>query len=383
MSDKWMIQKISTAQSCADEYIKAALSHFMKTAGCKAEIISKTEKNLTGAIYICMGEQLMKITDISPNFSLDEAEIFAKIMELEIRERKSKEETEELKEFIHRNKLCTCSQIKIPQEALFRQEKLAAIGQLSAGIAHDLNNPIGFISCNFDVLKNYASEIRNFISAAGRLIEPEVFEEVKSEYRINDIIQDTEDIFQESEEGFKRITGIVANLLAFARSDADRIKRDNLNAAVENTVSIAKSEFKFIADVIIEAGDLPDFIFNTGEISQVLLNILLNAVKAIKQQKRMDTGQIIIKTWEEDGFACCSLSDDGPGISPENIEKVFEPFFTTKPVGEGTGLGLNVSYDIIVNKHKGSITVRNNPEQGAEFLFRIPIMQEAEEENGS
>jgi signal transduction histidine kinase len=385
MSDKWMIQKISTAQSCADEYTKAALSHFIKTAGCKAEIVSKTEteKNLTGAIYICMGDQLMKITDISPNFSLDEAEIFAKIMELEIRERKSKEETEELKEFIHRNKLCTCSQIKIPQEALFRQEKLAAIGQLSAGIAHDLNNPIGFISCNFDVLKNYASEIRNFISAAGRLIEPEVFEEVKSEYRINDIIQDTEDIFQESEEGFKRITGIVANLLAFARSDADRIKRDNLNAAVENTVSIAKSEFKFIADVIIEAGDLPDFIFNTGEISQVLLNILLNAVQAIKQQKRMDTGQIIIKTWKEDGFACCSLSDDGPGISPENIEKVFEPFFTTKPVGEGTGLGLNVSYDIIVNKHKGSITVRNNPEQGAEFLFRIPIMQEAEEENGS
>jgi C4-dicarboxylate-specific signal transduction histidine kinase len=117
----------------------------MKTAGCKAEIVSKTEteKNLTGAIYICMGDQLMKITDISPNFSLDEAEIFAKIMELEIRERKSKEETEELKEFIHRNKLCTCSQIKIPQEALFRQEKLAAIGQLSAGIAHDLNNPFG------------------------------------------------------------------------------------------------------------------------------------------------------------------------------------------------------------------------------------------------
>jgi len=115
----------------------------------------------------------------------------------------------------------------------------------------------------------------------------------------------------------------------------------------------------------------------------VLLNILLNAVQAIKQQKRIDTGQIIIKTWEEKGFACCSLSDDGPGISPDNIEKVFDPFFTTKPVGEGTGLGLNVSYDIIVNKHKGSITVRNNPEQGAEFLFRIPIMQEAEEENGS
>lgn len=264
MSDKWMIQKISTAQSCADEYIKAALSHFMKTAGCKAEIISKTEKNLTGAIYICMGEQLMKITDISQNFSLDEAEIFAKIMELEIRERKSKEETEDLKEFINRNKLCTCSQIKIPQEALFRQEKLAVIGQLSAGIAHDLNNPIGFISCNFDVLKNYASEIRNFISAAGRLIEPEVFEEIKSEYRINDIIQDTEDIFQESEEGFKRITGIVANLLAFARSDADRIKRGNLNAAVENTVSIAKSEFKFIADVITEAGDRADYYQDMG-----------------------------------------------------------------------------------------------------------------------
>ncbi|QAR32113.1 GHKL domain-containing protein [Geovibrio thiophilus] len=385
MSDIWMIQNISTAENRTDEYIKDALNHFMETAGCKAEVIDRAEAGKTGsgAIYICIDERLLKITEISENFSLKDAEIFARIMELEIRERKYRQEITELKELIHRNKLCTCSQIKIPQAALFRQEKLAAIGQLSAGIAHELNNPIGFISCNFDVLKNYASEIRAFISEAGRISDSAAFEKAKSAHRIDEIISDTEDIFTESEEGFRRITGIVANLLAFARSDANRLKRGSFNNAVANTVSIAKSEFKFTAEVITEAGDLPEFIFNTGEISQVLLNILLNAVQAIKQQKKAAMGLIVIKTWEEDGFACCSIKDDGPGIKPESADRVFEPFFTTKPIGEGTGLGLNVSYDIIVNKHKGSISAENNPNGGAVFSFRIPMIDETAGSDGT
>ena len=136
---------------------------------------------------------------------------------------------------------------------------------------------------------------------------------------------------------------------------------------------MARNEIKYHADVQTEFGDIPRIECNIGEINQVFLNILVNAAQAIKEQKRSDRGKIIVRTFENDQSVFCEISDDGPGIPKEILNKIFDPFFTTKPIGAGTGLGLSIAYDIIANKHKGDIAAKSNKGEGATFIVRLPI----------
>jgi signal transduction histidine kinase len=170
----------------------------------------------------------------------------------------------------------------------------------------------------------------------------------------------------------------VKNLKDFARSDAKReTEAMDINACVRTTVQIAHNEIKYHADVEKDLGELPPVVCNSGEINQVLLNILINAAQAIKSQNREQRGRIVIRTRQEADRVVCEIEDDGPGISEEARARIFEPFYTTKAVGEGTGLGLSIAYDIIVNHHHGEITAAPAADgHGTCFSIRLPIRKE-------
>ena len=300
---------------------------------------------------------------------------FFRIIELETEVRLANSRLRRLEMSLADTDTETLEKLRVTQAALIRQEKLASLGQLSSGVAHELNNPLGFISGNFDVLKNYRNLFLAFLMQAKGLIPadrlPE-YEELKHLHRVDYLLQDTEDIFKESSDGFRRISHIVEGLLPFARNDTGRMEPASLNDSIESTVDICRSQFRFVAKVTKELEDIPDFEFCSGEINQVLLNLILNSVQAIKAQERDDYGTIAIRSFKFGNMACCSVTDDGGGISEEDLDRIFSAFYTTKPENSGTGLGLSTSYEIIVNRHKGTIDAESCDGKTT-FTFRIPM----------
>jgi signal transduction histidine kinase len=272
----------------------------------------------------------------------------------------------------------TEDQLKYAQLAMIRQEKLATIGQLAAGIAHELNNPLGFISSNYYVMKKYFENFQSFIKHLENLMDSEfapdtaeVIDRLLEAYKVHTQLEDIRNIFDESDEGFRRVSGIVDNLLAFARADSDKKTMNDINLGIKSTAYIAVSEFKHAAELTMTLGDIPELEYNAGEINQVILNLLLNAVQSIKSQKKTDLGQVVIKSENKDSYALITVTDDGPGIPDEVLSRIFDPFFTTKEPGKGTGLGLSIAYDIVVNRHGGQLDVSSKPGH-TEFTFTLP-----------
>ncbi|MBI9101075.1 MAG: PAS domain S-box protein [Spirochaetales bacterium] len=262
------------------------------------------------------------------------------------------------------------------QSSLVNEEKLASIGRLAAGIAHELNNPIGFINSNFRSLKSYVDKIHIMIKKIQTDYKDQDFswEALIDRYQYNDIKKDIESIFNENQDGFDRVLNIINSLRDFSRIDKDK-KRDfyDINHATRTTLVIANNELKYISDVVVHYGDIPQIWCASEEINQVILNLIVNAAQAIKENAAGKKSDITIETFNDSDFVFFSIKDSGPGIPDDIIDHVFEPFFTTKPIGMGTGLGLNISYDIIVNKHGGEIKAENAPEGGAVFTFKLPI----------
>jgi signal transduction histidine kinase len=281
----------------------------------------------------------------------------------------------------------TNKKLKETQSSLVQQEKLASIGQLAAGVAHELNNPLGFVTSNFNSLDNYYHSLKKYCEAWEELLPGlnngngscshqgiSQIEEIRKQENVSLILKDIEDIFSECKDGFQRMTSIVRNLKDFSRIDhSEFIESYDLHAGIESTLVVARNEYKYVAEVEKSLSDLPLIECNGGEINQVLLNIIVNAAHAIKSQEREDTGRISIKTYCDDVSVFCEISDDGPGIPEQIVGKIFDPFFTTKDVGSGTGLGLSISYDIIVNKHKGDLNVKSKTGEGTTFTIRLPI----------
>ena len=267
--------------------------------------------------------------------------------------------------------------LKRSQAKVLHQEKMASIGQLAAGVAHEINNPIGFINSNLVTLGKYLSRLSGFIAAQSECIAagapPEQVASVrqqKASLKIDYIVKDLEDLVRESLEGAERVRSIVADLKSFSRVDESEFQRADINECLRSTINIVWNEIKYKATLRKEFGEIPRTRCYPQQLNQVFMNLLVNAAHAIEQQ-----GVITVRSWEEDGYVCVSVADTGQGIPEANLNRIFEPFFTTKEVGKGTGLGLSITYDI-VKKHSGEITVRSEPGKGTVFTVRIPVVEE-------
>lgn len=272
--------------------------------------------------------------------------------------------------------------LKRIQAQLLHQDKMASIGQLAAGVAHEINNPMGFIISNLGSLGKYVEKLAAFLDANERHLagsEPAVAELVVQErkkYKIDHIRKDLPDLISESLEGAERVRKIVQDLKGFSRIDSSADDPNDINEGLERTLSIAWNELKYKATVTKDYGELPLVRCNLGQMNQVFLNILVNAAHAIEER-----GVIRIATWAEAGVVKIAISDTGGGIPAGNAEHIFEPFFTTKEVGKGTGLGLSIAYDIVVNKHGGQIEVESEMDTGSTFTITLPVQGTADSQS--
>ena len=261
---------------------------------------------------------------------------------------------------------------------LIQSEKLASIGQLAAGVAHEINNPIGFIFSNFGTLEKYLQDLFQMLSAyeqaeselgsspvAARLRA--LYEELEIEYLKDDIPS----LMSESRDGIQRVRKIVQDLKDFSRVDArQEWEWANLHNGLNSTLNIVNNEIKYKADVVREFGDLPEVQCLPSEINQVFMNLLVNAAHSITAER----GTITLRTGHEGAEVWVEVADNGCGIAPENLSRIFDPFFTTKPVGQGTGLGLSLSYGII-QKHAGRMEVNSQLGRGTCFRITLPVRQ--------
>ncbi|MBR0567724.1 histidine kinase [Azoarcus sp. L1K30] len=257
-----------------------------------------------------------------------------------------------------------------------QSERLASIGLLAAGLAHEINNPIGFVNSNLGTLNDYAQSLLNLVDAYEAL-EPEIppserKEKLRELRRTTDLAylrQDVMALISESLEGASRVQHIVHDLRDFSRAGHLARRRVDLHVGLERAISLVSNELKLKADVVREYGDVPLVDCIPSQIDQVFMNLLLNAVHAIPKH-----GTILLRSGRQSDLVWISISDDGIGIPAENLSKVFDPFFTTKDVGKGTGLGLSVSYGI-VHKHGGRIELTSEAGVGTTFVVWLPITQ--------
>jgi two-component system, NtrC family, sensor kinase len=264
------------------------------------------------------------------------------------------------------------------QSQILQQEKMASIGQLAAGIAHEINNPIGFIISNLGSLQKYINRVEAFMRMQAEAIEQlaadkpdangvlEAINEHKRSLKLDYILEDSESLIKESLDGADRVKHIVQNLKNFSRIDETEIKESDINEGLESTINIVWNELKYKVTLHKDYGDIPLIKCNPGQMNQVFLNILINAAQAIDKH-----GEIFVKTWYDSGHVNISISDTGCGIPADKIDRIFEPFFTTKEVGKGTGLGLSIAYDI-VKKHHGTIKVKSTVGEGSAFTIALP-----------
>lgn len=285
-----------------------------------------------------------------------------------------------------------CRELKEMHSQVVQSEKLASIGQLAAGVAHEMNTPVGFVASNFETLQNYVGKMKDLLARyeelsaalmAGQDRELQTrlqqIQTLRQQNKMDFILEDIQGLFEESKEGLERVTTIVQNLRDFSRVDqAEAFDSYNINDGITATLVVARNTIKYDADVELHLGQIPPIPCCAGQVNQVLLNILVNAAQAIKGQQREDRGMISIATDCDEEKVTCWIKDDGPGIPALTLQKIFDPFFTTKPAGKGTGLGLSVSYDIVVNKHHGQLTVSSEEGRGTEFVMSLPLRQPEE-----
>lgn len=270
----------------------------------------------------------------------------------------------------------TLAELRSTQRQLVHSEKMAAIGQLAAGVAHEINNPVGFVKSNVCQLAEYTDEIfpllRSLREATDLIPDPTVRTDLQRRYEeceIDFLDQDTKELIEQTREGLERIVRIVSDLKDFSRQSRGEWESADLNALLESTLTVVHNQLKYKATVIKDYASAASCDCLPGEISQVAMNLILNAAHAIGEQ-----GTITIATGSQAEEVWFSVTDDGSGIPPETLSRIFEPFYTTKPVGEGTGLGLSVSHGI-VQKHGGRIEVDSRPGQGTEMLVTLPSRQ--------
>jgi signal transduction histidine kinase len=266
------------------------------------------------------------------------------------------------------------SQLKESQARIIQQEKMASIGQLAAGVAHEINNPIGYISSNMTSLGRYAEKLTQYIKALEQSVETFADQSVKLELadfkkkiKLDYILKDLDNLITESLEGAQRVSKIVQDLKSFSREEKKEAVLSDLNENIRSTLNIVRNEIKYVAELDLQLGEVPPLLCHPQQISQVVMNLLVNAAHAIGEK-----GVITLKTGINGDYVEIDVTDTGCGIPPQVIKKIFDPFFTTKDPGKGTGLGLSISLDII-RKHGGELLVNSEPGVGTTFTVRLPV----------
>jgi len=258
------------------------------------------------------------------------------------------------------------------QNQLLQSERMASIGQLAAGVAHEINNPVGYVNSNLGSLQRYVTDMLKLLSAYAQAEEvmpgPAVQEirRIKKEIDVEFLREDVTSLLSESLDGLKRVTRIVQDLKDFSHVDESERQWADLEAGLESTLRVVWNELKFKAEVVKEFGGIPQVECFPFQLNQVFMNLLVNASHALEGR-----GTITIRTGHDDAQVWVEVQDTGRGIKPDNLNRIFEPFFTTKPVGQGTGLGLSLAYGI-VKKHDGGIEVKSELGKGTVFRVILP-----------
>ncbi len=272
-------------------------------------------------------------------------------------------------------------QLEETQGHLMQSEKMASIGQLAAGVAHEINNPIGYVYSNLGTLEKYVQDTFGMLDlyeqAESSITDAGVLAKLKAAKDKLDMAflkEDLSALMSESKDGITRVKKIVQNLKDFSHVDAvDEWHFADLHKGIDSTLNIVNNEIKYKADVVKEYGELPEVECLSSQLNQVFMNLLVNAAHAIEEH-----GTISVRTGQEGDEVWVDIADTGKGIAPEHVKKIFDPFFTTKPIGQGTGLGLSLSFGIL-QKHHGRIEVQSEVGKGTTFRVWLPIKQAQDE----
>lgn len=262
--------------------------------------------------------------------------------------------------------------------------KMASIGRLAAGVAHEINNPVGFVSSNLEALSGYLKDIDKILGhqkvlmtmlqkSSGKESFPDNLKnqiqtiiEIEKEVEVDYLREDISDLLKDCTGGVEQIGKTVGDLKNFAHPGRDKKVLVNINKGLESTLNVVYNELKYKAEVKKEFGDIPMVRGYPQKLNQVFMNILVNAAQAIEK-----SGEIKITTDRQEENITVNISDNGSGIEKKNLEKIFDPFFTTKEVGKGTGLGMNIAYNII-KQHQGTISVESKVGEGTNFKITLP-----------
>ncbi len=278
--------------------------------------------------------------------------------------------------------------LKETQVQLLQAEKMASVGQLAAGVAHEINNPVGFVGSNIATLSEYVATYQMIFAQINVALEAKdekarntalsELEKMLANQDMAFINEDISELLADSQEGLHRVAEIVKGLKLFSRVDSDQMQQHNINDCVRTTLAMVNNQLKYICTVETHLGRVPDVTMNVGKISQVITNLLINAGQAIEATGK--NGRIVITTCTVNNFVELRVEDSGCGIPASHLDKLFNPFFTTKPEGQGTGLGLSISFGI-AQEHGGSLSATSIEGESSTFTLMLPIDSDASNNN--
>ena len=382
-SDTVLSDAASEGQFTKDPYIA---SHKLKSLLCvpilnagKLVAVLYLENNLTVGAFTSDRLEILRLLSSQAAVSLENSLLYTSV------EQKVQERTQELNEKNTRLEQ-TLRELQRTQAQLIQSEKMSSLGQLVAGVAHEINNPVGFIYGNLSPATEYVSDLLNLIEMYQEHY-PEPVEEIEEELEaieLDFLVEDLQKLLNSMKVGAERIRDIVLSLRNFSRLDESDMKPVDIHEGIDSTLLILhtrikeKSETRGI-EIVKEYGKLPQVACYASQLNQVFMNIIVNAIDALqnnrdKEHKVNESPTLTIRTETTDSDTVkISIADNGNGMTEEVRSKIFDPFYTTKPVGSGTGLGLSISYSVVVEKHGGSLVCNSAPGEGAEFVIEIPV----------
>ncbi len=332
----------------------------------------KDEIAVVGEAFNTMAQNLTKTSQQRDSF---EAEILELNRSLEARVQKRTAELQKK----HALLVKAFKSLKETQAKLVQSEKMAGLGTMAAGVAHEINNPVGFVKSNLGSLQAYSKNLTDYVQRLDELLAEHsdmeslqtALQAAREEFDIEYTAEDIDPLIVESMDGVNRVEAIVSGLRSFAREDDEQLAPADINGALQSTLKVAANQLKYKCTVHEDYAELPQLTCNIGRLNQVFMNLMVNAGQAIDEN-----GEIFIGTRFINNEVIVSIRDTGCGMTPDVQKQLFNPFFTTKDVGSGTGLGLSISHGII-EEHGGRIQVQSVVGKGSRFIVRLPIQPEA------